>query len=483
MGLTPDNHQPEAGGPAHDSWPRRVTALPQEMKNGGGLLWARSLLILGLALAPFVFLVVPVIRYGVDLPYSDQWAFVWFLRRAYEGTLSLHDLWLPHNEHRMLFPRIVFLALARLSGWNISYELAANIVLATGILAVLLHQTRSTSSSLGARGAGFLIPALSLTVFSLKQADNWLWGLQLSFFLNALAVVSGIIALAMPAFRWWRFLAAVFLGVVASYSTANGLLYWFVALPVLFALPRGRRNTKRLCRAIWLLAAAATIGSYLYDYHGSDAGAAVASILGHPLDHVTYVLCYLGNPVGPNHILATCLAGALGLLALLVTGLLLVRSRHLTPGALAPYYSLALYSLGSACLTSVGRASLGALQAKVSRYVTMASPLWIAVLVLLYLLFRASVLEARAQDARRRGRRAVAGAALAAFAAVVLAVGRSSVKALPVFQDWHAKLAPARAELLSGGYPELLRDPFPGVDLMAETAFLKEHRLSVFRDR
>ncbi|NIR02149.1 MAG: hypothetical protein GTN78_18465, partial [Gemmatimonadales bacterium] len=117
----------------------------------------------------------------------------------------------------------------------------------------------------------------------------------------------------------------------------------------------------------------------------------------------------------------------LGLLTVAVAGLLLVRSRHLTMQTLVPYLSLALYSLGTALVTGAGRVHLGPLQAKVSRYVTMATPLWLAVLVLLYLLYRVSVLEGRERGARGRGRRALAGLALAAFVAVVLAVGRSSV--------------------------------------------------------
>jgi len=446
--------------------------------------WVSRLAVLGLAAIPLACLIVLVIRYAVDVPYRDEWALLGLLQKARQGGLSLHDLWLQHNEHRMLLPRIILLALAGLTRWNISYELAVNILLAVGILAAIVYQAGRTQSSLGAGGANLLIPALSLLVFSLKQAENWLMGFQLSFFLSVLAAVAGIVALAMPVFRWWRFLAALGLGLAASYSTANGLLYWLVALPVLFALPLDNRRAKRTCIAIWLLVALATIGSYLHDYHRPPHGQPITFFLKHPLDYIVYVLCYLGNPLGPNHILATALAGVLGVVILVVAGFLLARSRYLTIQALAPYYSLALYSVASALLTGLGRAGLGPLQAKVSRYVTMENPFWIAVFVLLYLLFRVSVLDSRKPAARRQPARAQAGVALAIFLVVVFAAGRSSVKSIPLFRDWHATLAPARAELLAGRNPTMLMGPNADAQwLRNATLFLREQQLSVFRKR
>lgn len=69
-------------------------------------------LIYGLALIPLLILIRYVIRYGVDIPWYDQWKFLPTLEKFFQGRLAFHDLWQQHNEHRILFPRIVFLALA-----------------------------------------------------------------------------------------------------------------------------------------------------------------------------------------------------------------------------------------------------------------------------------------------------------------------------------------------------------------------------------
>jgi len=69
-----------------------------------------------LALVPLAFLLCVVARYAVPVPYWDQWEFVPLLEKTYHGQLTFHDLWAQHNEHRILFPRIIMLALAHLTG-------------------------------------------------------------------------------------------------------------------------------------------------------------------------------------------------------------------------------------------------------------------------------------------------------------------------------------------------------------------------------
>ena len=68
----------------------------------------RGLLWLGLLLP--VFLSVNfVVRVAVDVPFWDQWELVPQISRMYAGTLRFADLYLQHNEHRILVPRLVML--------------------------------------------------------------------------------------------------------------------------------------------------------------------------------------------------------------------------------------------------------------------------------------------------------------------------------------------------------------------------------------
>ena len=106
-------------------------------KNLQKSLFHRYIPIIVLSLIPIVVLIYFVVEYTVNVPHWDQWGLVPLLEKSYSGTLSFGDLWAQHNEHRAFFPKIVMLTLARFSGWNIAYELAANIIVSIGILTVI----------------------------------------------------------------------------------------------------------------------------------------------------------------------------------------------------------------------------------------------------------------------------------------------------------------------------------------------------------
>src|ERR1051325_5649941 len=75
---------------------------------------------------PASLVIFVILRFGVDVPYWDDWAFVSLLERIHAGKLSIRDLFAQHNEHRMIFPRLVKLGLTHFTGWNTFYELFAS---------------------------------------------------------------------------------------------------------------------------------------------------------------------------------------------------------------------------------------------------------------------------------------------------------------------------------------------------------------------
>ena len=157
-----------------------------------------------LTLAPLLWVVFAVMRYGVDVPFLDQWELVPFLDKSYQGQLTLGDLWVQHNEHRIFFPRMLMVGLAHLTGWNTRWELVVNLVLGCGIFGVLAWQIQRTRKELGQEQLKWAVPACSLVVFSLCQYENSLWGWQLQMFMEMLALTGAIVVLAQPRFGWGR---------------------------------------------------------------------------------------------------------------------------------------------------------------------------------------------------------------------------------------------------------------------------------------
>ena len=88
---------------------------------------------LALAIVPLAHLIAVLVRTYMDVPFFDQWELVPRLQHLSSGTLTFHDLWMQHNEHRPVVPVIVMLALARGSDWNTTLEIVVNVALGAGI--------------------------------------------------------------------------------------------------------------------------------------------------------------------------------------------------------------------------------------------------------------------------------------------------------------------------------------------------------------
>ena len=326
-----------------------------------------------LTLLPASITAVLVYGTGVDVPYWDQWVLVQHLQQIAEGTWPWTELWRPHNEHRLFFPQLIMLSLAELTRWDIRVELVLNGLLAFGILASTAWLIRQT---LGSRGF-WLLPLVSLLIFNPSQWENWLWGWQIQIFLNVFMVVLGT-ALLIEAQRPGRLIAAMVCGVIATFSFANGLLFWILALP---AVARGPGRRRRL--PIWIGVSSAVFAIFFFGYEPSQnppfwqqGPARTLKLLG------GYLSIYLSTPVLGFH---GHLALYGGFALLVASALILGRDLLREPvewllGKRLPWLQLAGYAIGSATLTAVGRLHLSLGQALTSRYITISSLFWLAFL-------------------------------------------------------------------------------------------------------
>lgn len=130
----------------------------------------RNAVLYAVVLLPPLYILYLITRYGIDVPFWDEWEFVPLLMKFKSGALTFHDLLAQHNEHRILFPRLIMLVLAAVTGWDIRYELYANFAVAafTFVFLNLLYRRAA------GKGRAPWFPALSaFLVFSPVQAENW----------------------------------------------------------------------------------------------------------------------------------------------------------------------------------------------------------------------------------------------------------------------------------------------------------------------
>lgn len=448
---------------------------------------ARRALYLGGSALSMLFLCGMYWCYSIDFPYADQWDFVPLLEKAYAGHLTFGDFWSQHNEHRLVFPRLLMLGMALSSGWNIHWELAANFVLAVLTWMVLCAQARANGAEVHGGHNEPVYLLFSLLVFSLSQWGNWFLGWQLQEFMNVFAVVVASIALTWRRAAGFGVAVAVAFGFVATYSFANGILVWPIGLLLLLLQRQERGKAFRRHVTAWCVAGAVAAGAYLFHYQTPSYHASPGDALHAPVRWVLYVLAYLGQPVGDLEDLVSLgfellghgspsgdhtfsiLMGALGLLLWLVT-LVQLRLSRVVLAPLLPWLGMALYAVGTAMMTGLGRLDDGVGQALSSRYVTMANLLWIPVVVQIYwvALVGAAPLSRRLLPVK------------VGILGLVLA-GASLAGAYRWTEHYHVYSA-LRNEVLSGSDLERLRPLYPPAPevIPERRVFLESHGLSIF---
>ena len=428
----------------------------------------------GLAILPTLFLIFMLCRYSLDVPYLDQWEFAVLLGKALEGHAAFQDFWGLHNEHRPLFPRLLLLLLARLSHWNILWELWANLLCGVAIFAVSVYAWQRVAAAKASHAQYPVVLPLSLLVFSMSQWQNWFFGWQVQEFMQILAVMLGLIFLDGDGLNARRVAGAVAMGIIATFSFASGLVFWPVGL--LAILLKSQTSRARRVRWVlsWTLVSFLVLSAYLYRFRTVDYHPAPWPPAELTASYTHYVLSFLGAPLATYSPVGSMLAGLLGLVLFADMTAHLIRSRAAALRDVALPICLAAFSLGAALMTGFGRIAFGVEQAMSSRYVTLANPLWIAIVILIGL---------EGSPAVNQGRKSRQRLSLSMFALLALLIACNAVYGTFKWTERYHYLAPARTALISGDDPAILQRLHPDPRIVIDRReILKRHKLSVFRE-
>jgi hypothetical protein len=284
---------------------------------------------------PVIFMACFIMHYSVNTPFQDDWSNVPIYQKIDNGDVPAELLWHQHNEHRIFVPNTLEIAVAYVSHGNLKVQMFVSLALAVGTLLVLFSALKSYSL------------LLALWLFSPIQAENWLWGFEIAWFLCILAVVWSLKLLTEK-----RLKAAIAGAVVASFSTAIGLFVW----PVGFVLLLLSKQPKKW----WIVSGVITYIVYFIDYtRPSSTGGSL-----HFIGFGRYFLGLLGGTVTTSPE-AAVLAGSILLSLLVPLGYLVYRNKfrkgHFWMG-------LILFALTAMAFTDIGRNASGVVQALSSRY-------------------------------------------------------------------------------------------------------------------
>ncbi len=422
---------------------------------------------------PLIILTILILKYYVDVPFWDEWDFVGLLQRSYQSNINFSDLLSYHNEHRPFFPRLILLGLAHLTGYRILPELIVNLIIAIGIFISLIYIFKTIFSSFKIKNYLAFIPIISLIVFSLTQWENWLWGWQVQIFLNLLAVVTGLKILSLRKIKSSNLLISMFLGIIATFSFANGLIYWLMGLIMLKF--KEQKNKNRIL-IFWSVFSIYIFFLYTRLSPGSEVLKADFSVQNIVLLAI-YAFAFIGAPLVSMNGTGAFLAGLAGVLFFIY----LIRiSRKIFFHKLKlflPIIALSSYSLISAFLTSYGRYRLGLLQAISSRYVSFSNLFWLSLLAVLFMIKENTLLNGGRQVNEMKK------IAKILYLLIILAILINSILRSHNFSKQYHYLAPARQALINDKNEEILSRLYHNIeDLKLKREFFKKYKLNVFAD-
>ena len=305
-----------------------------------------------------------------------------FFDRLRQGTVTFHDFIRQHNEHRILFPRLVFALDLALTEARNTFNFAS--ILACQALHVLLFH-RLISLSVADRLLKWALTSfVALMLFSIVQNENFVWAFQIQFvgvFLFFTIAASTLSAAQAPlsarGARWPLVAAGFFFGAGAALVMSNGVAALLCIAFVFVAARLFNRLTAAiaLCGLVLLVCYAAT-------FTPNPGHTPLGFAAQHPLIFIQYVSTYLGCVFAPLGLNVAFFAGALGIVVTGIAVLGLFTGRIERNRVNLTLTAILLFIVFTAAMTGIGRSSFGLAQAASSRYATPSAIFWAAAVTL-----------------------------------------------------------------------------------------------------
>ncbi|GAB3783425.1 hypothetical protein GCM10028818_41410 [Spirosoma horti] len=213
-------------------------------------------------------------QYAVNIPKWDDHALRAFLFNFdRESTLTgkIYQLFRQHNEHRIVFDRLVSTLDYQLFG-KLNYVhlmLVGNLSL-VGLLWVFMAALRRSRPDVSDQSALYAVP-IAWLLFNLSQWENMFWGMAaLQNFSVVLWVIAAFYFLSYT--THWRL--AFVAGVLATITSGNGLMVWPLGFLILvLRLPAYSGKGSRTAYGPilgWLVGAAIVVALYFAGFEKPD---------------------------------------------------------------------------------------------------------------------------------------------------------------------------------------------------------------------
>lgn len=352
----------------------------------------RSGYLVAVLLSP-IFMIVFISMYQIDLPVDDHWFLLPYVEKMNGVGLVFGDFLEPYNQYQMFFPKVAMLGLAYISNWNISYEILFNVYLMIALFSVVSFHLFFSAKKMGGDARSWPYVLISVFIFSLNQWENFF--LPMQWYVVTLSVVIGLLFVASFNAGWLSIFWGVMFGLVATFSSPHGLIFWPIGIIFLIVSGyiAGRINYRKIFA--FIAVSCSVVFYYIHGLEGSIAGGALTQAYSNTFSVIQYALANIASPIVTKNVSGAIFVGIIGVVAYVFLGVLSVFKQKDLGKSTVPYLALGMFSLGSAILTALGRLEYhGVAGAMSTRYVTVSSIFWVSVVALVYLTYSCDQLRA-----------------------------------------------------------------------------------------
>lgn len=121
-----------------------------------------------------------IARYGVNLPYLDDWGIPRALRQASTLRGFFSQLFHGDTDHAILIPRLVFIPLADLTHWNVKVGMFTVLLSSVIAFLIIVRLAESEECPTDAWRVPVALFVSALLMFSFVHYDTWLHDWQLT---------------------------------------------------------------------------------------------------------------------------------------------------------------------------------------------------------------------------------------------------------------------------------------------------------------
>jgi hypothetical protein len=409
-------------------------------------------------------------------PFYDEWAGVEAYRAWIEGRFGLSELLAQHNEHRIPFTRLMYVADFAFFRGQAVFSHLTNLAAYIGLGAAL--GTVAAWRDEDRAGRAMVIAASIAFTLAPTQIGNLAFAFQIQMALVCLFAVVAFFATARlaapatPRAQWaWTAVAAT-AAFLVSFTSANGFIASLMTAALAWVLAIDWR-----ARVIVTAAAALSLAAFFHGFSFVPGNPRLFEFLDQPgglakvADYIAALLGSLGQAKGVETAIRLGMAGVALWAAAAVLCVLLWRRGALDAAATALLVT-AGFMLATALVIGLGRGTGGPLGALSSRYGTFGA------------VFLASLLGLAWRLAGRMGTAWLSRMVVVAGTAWLLVIASRLPYEYPPTL-WHVgKIDVATAELRAGVFdPEHVKALYPDPEHVRPLIeFLRARRLSFFAD-